>query len=162
MSTTITAFEFEFRTIAGEALPLSSFEGKPVLIVNTASRCGFTPQYRELQGLWERYRTRGLGVIGVPSNDFGAQEPGTEEEIASFCEVNYAVTFPLTAKQQVVGAEAHPFYRWISEVAGEDARPRWNFHKYLIGPDGALVNIYPSKVSPLDKTLTDEIEKLLG
>lgn len=158
----MSAFEFEFQTITGEALPLSRFEGKPVLIVNTASRCGFTPQYRELQGLWERYRARGLAVIGVPSNDFGAQEPGTEEEIASFCEVNYSVTFPLTAKQQVVGAEAHPFYRWISEIAGEDARPRWNFHKYLIGPKGELVNIYPSKVSPLDRALIDEIERLLA
>ena len=162
MASEVTAFEFEFRTIGGEALPLSSFEGKPVLIVNTASQCGFTPQYRELQGLWERYRQRGLAVIGVPSNDFGAQEPGTEQEIASFCEVNYSVTFPMTAKQQVVGAEAHPFYLWVTEVAGEDARPRWNFHKYLIGPDGTLVNIYPSKVSPLDRVLVDEIERLLG
>ncbi|WP_421862009.1 glutathione peroxidase [Parvibaculum sp.] len=162
MASDVTAFEFEFRTIQGEALPLSRFSGKPVLIVNTASQCGFTPQYRELQGLWERYRQRGLAVIGVPSNDFGAQEPGTEEEIATFCEVNYSVTFPMTAKQQVVGGEAHPFYLWVSEVAGEDARPRWNFHKYLIGPDGALVNIYPSKVSPLDKALVDEIERLLG
>ena len=158
----MSAFEFEFRTITGEALPLSRFEGKPVLIVNTASRCGFTPQYRELQGLWERYRSRGLAVIGVPSNDFGAQEPGTEEEIAGFCEVNYSVTFPLSAKQQVVGTEAHRFYRWISEIAGEDARPRWNFHKYLIGPSGELVNIYPSKVSPLDRALIDEIERLLA
>ena len=158
----MSAFEFEFQTITGEALPLSRFEGKPVLIVNTASRCGFTPQYRELQGLWERYRARGFAVVGVPSNDFGAQEPGTEQEIASFCEVNYSITFPLTAKQQVVGAEAHPFYRWVSDVAGEDARPRWNFHKYLIGPSGELVNIYPSKVSPLDAALMAEIERLLG
>ncbi|MBX3494590.1 MAG: glutathione peroxidase, partial [Parvibaculum sp.] len=110
----MSAHQFEFLTAAGEALPLSRFSGKPVLIVNTASRCGFTPQYRELQGLWERYRTRGLTVIGVPSNDFGAQEPGTEEEIVSFCEINYSVSFPLTAKQQVVGATAHPFYLWIS------------------------------------------------
>lgn len=157
----MSAHDFEFLTAAGEALPLSRFEGKPVLIVNTASRCGFTPQYRELQGLWERYRTRGLTVIGVPSNDFGAQEPGTEEEIVEFCEVNYSVSFPLTAKQQVVGAEAHPFYLWISETAGEDARPRWNFHKYLIGPSGELIDIYPSKVSPLDAALVAEIEKLL-
>ncbi|PKQ05160.1 MAG: glutathione peroxidase [Alphaproteobacteria bacterium HGW-Alphaproteobacteria-11] len=157
----MSAHQFEFLTAAGEALPLSRFSGKPVLIVNTASRCGFTPQYRELQGLWERYRTRGLTVIGVPSNDFGAQEPGTEEEIVEFCEINYSVSFPLTAKQQVVGAAAHPFYLWITETAGEDARPRWNFHKYLIGPSGELVDIYPSKVSPLDVALVAEIEKLL-
>lgn len=157
----MSAHDFEFLTVTGEALPLSRFAGKPVLIVNTASRCGFTPQYRDLQGLWERYRARGLTVIGVPSNDFGAQEPGTEEEIVEFCEVNYAVTFPLTAKQQVVGAEAHPFYLWITETAGEDARPRWNFHKYLIGPSGELVEIYPSKTGPLDAGLVAEIEKLL-
>ena len=157
----MSAHQFEFLTATGEALPLSRFAGHPVLIVNTASRCGFTPQYRDLQGLWERYRTRGLTVIGVPSNDFGAQEPGTESEIVSFCEINYSVTFPLTAKQQVVGAEAQPFYRWVGEVAGEDARPRWNFHKYLIGPEGELVEIYPSKTGPLDAALVAEIEKLL-
>ena len=157
----MSAHDFEFLTAAGEALPLSRFSGKPVLIANTASRCGFTPQYRELQGLWERYRTRGLTVIGVPSNDFGAQEPGTEAEIVEFCEINYSVSFPLTAKQQVVGAEAHPFYLWIGETAGEDARPRWNFHKYLVGPSGELAGIYPSKVSPLDAALVAEIEKML-
>ncbi|PKQ07328.1 MAG: glutathione peroxidase [Alphaproteobacteria bacterium HGW-Alphaproteobacteria-12] len=158
----MSAFEFEFRTITGEALPLSRFEGNPVLVVNTASQCGLTPQYRELQGLWEKYRARGLTIIGVPSNDFGAQEPGTEHEIAEFCEVNYAVTFPLTAKQQVIGGEAHPFYRWACEVAGEDAAPRWNFHKYLIAPDGSLAQVYPSKMSPLDTAIIGEIERLLG
>jgi len=158
----MSAHLFEFRTIRGEALALSQFEGRAVLIVNTASRCGLTPQYRELQGLWERYRSRGLVVIGVPSNDFGMQEPGTEAEILEFCEVNYDVDFPLTAKEVVIGGEAHPFYKWAVEVAGEDAAPRWNFHKYLIGPDGELVNVYASKVSPLDPALVNEIEALLG
>ncbi len=123
MPEAVSAFEFEFRTLTGEALPLSRFEGKPVLIVNTASRCGFTPQYRELEGLWERYRSRGLAVIGVPSNDFGAQEPGTEEEIATFCEVNYSVTFPLTAKQQVVG-RTHRTPHARASRSGTD-RARW-------------------------------------
>ena len=158
----MSAYSFEFQTIRGEALALSSYRGKVVLVVNTASHCGFTPQYRELQGLWERYRGRGLVVLGVPSNDFGQQEPGTEQEIMRFCEVNYAVDFPLTAKQAVIGGKAHPFFRWIMEVAGEAAAPRWNFHKYLIGPDGELVNVYSSKVSPLDKALIAEIEALLG
>jgi len=158
----MSAYAFEFRTIRGEALAFSSFRGKTVLVVNTASHCGFTPQYRELQGLWERFRGRGLVVLGVPSNDFGQQEPGTEQEIMRFCEVNYAVDFPLTAKQKVLGEEAHPFFRWIMQVAGEGAAPRWNFHKYLVGPDGELVNVYASKVSPLDKALVAEIEKLLG
>lgn len=158
----MSAHSFEFRTIKGEALPLSQFEGRAVLVVNTASRCGFTPQYRELQGLWERYRGRGLVVIGVPSNDFGAQEPGTETEILEFCEVNYDIDFPMTSKEAVIGEEAHPFYKWIVEVAGESAAPRWNFHKYLIGPGGELVNVYASKVSPLNAELLKEIEALLG
>lgn len=158
----MSAHLFEFRTIGGEALALSQFEGRAILIVNTASRCGFTPQYRELQGLWERYRGRGLVVIGVPSNDFGAQEPGSDAEIFEFCELNYDVDFPLTGKQAVIGAEAHPFYKWVVEVAGEAAAPRWNFHKILIGPSGELVNIYASKVSPLDPSLVKEIEALIG
>ena len=140
----MSAYSFEFQTISGEALPLSRFEGRVVLIVNTASRCGFTPQYRELQGLWERYRARGLA------------------EILSFCEINYDVDFPLTAKQAVTGEAAHPFYKWIAEVAGEAARPRWNFHKYLIGPQGQLVDVYPGKTSPLDPALVRAIEALLG
>jgi glutathione peroxidase len=158
----MSAHLFEFQTITGEALPMSRFEGRTVLVVNTASRCGLTPQYRELQGLWERYRPRGFVVLGVPSNDFGAQEPGTEAEILSFCETNYDIDFPLTAKQSVIGEDAHPFYKWIAEIAGEDALPRWNFHKYLIGPDGALVNVYGSRVAPLDEALVKEIEALLG
>ena len=97
----------------------------------------------------------------MPSNDFGAQEPGSEAEILEFCEVNYDVDFPLTSKQVVIGEDAHPFYQWAVEVAGEDAAPRWNFHKYLIGPSGELVNIYASKVSPLDPALVREIEALL-
>lgn len=158
----MNAHQFEFRTIKGEALPLSGYEGQTVLIVNTASRCGLTPQYRELQGLWERYKARGFVVLGVPCNDFGAQEPGTEAEIVSFCEVNYDIDFPLTAKQSVIGADAHPFYKWVAEVAGEDALPKWNFHKYLIGPNGDLVQVFGSKVSPDDAALVKEIEALLA
>lgn len=157
-----SAHVFEFRTIRGEALALAQFEGKVLLVVNTASRCGLTPQYRELQGLWERYKSRGLVVLGVPSNDFGEQEPKSEDRILEFCQVNYDVDFPLTSKQPVIGADAHPFYRWVAGIAGEDAAPRWNFHKYLIGKDGSLVNIYASKVSPLDPLLLREIEELLA
>ncbi|GAK44951.1 glutathione peroxidase [Tepidicaulis marinus] len=157
----MSAHQFEFRTITGAALPLSDYADNVLLIVNTASQCGFTPQYRELEGLWSRYQGRGLTVIGVPCNDFGGQEPGNEREIASFCEVNYSITFPLTAKESVIGADAHPFYNWVREQAGEDALPKWNFHKYLIAPDGSLAQSYPSKVSPLSETLVKEIEALL-
>ena len=157
----MSAHQFAFQRIGGGELALSQFKGGGVLIVNTASRCGFTPQYRELQGLWEKYCDRGFAVIGVPSNEFGQQEPGTEAEIASFCEVNYSVTFPLAVKQTVTGSDAHPFYQWVVEQAGEDAAPKWNFHKYLIGPTGDLVGVYPSKTSPVDAGLIAEIDRLL-
>jgi glutathione peroxidase len=156
-----TAHGFAFTAIDGGALPLSAWEGKPVLVVNTASYCGYTPQYRDLEALWQKYRDQGLVVLGVPSNDFGAQEPGTEAEIKNFCETRYAIDFPLTEKCKVIGGSAHPFYRWIAQTLGEGAAPRWNFHKYLLGPDGELVGAWPSSVSPGDKVVTQEIEKLL-
>ncbi|AWY99711.1 hydroperoxy fatty acid reductase gpx1 [Rhodobiaceae bacterium] len=158
----MSAHQFAFQHISGGELALSDFSGGAVLIVNTASQCGFTPQYRDLQGLWERYGDKGLTVIGVPSNDFGAQEPGTEAEIVSFCEVNYSVSFPMVSKQVVLGAEAHPFYKWVVAEAGEGAAPKWNFHKYLIGPSGNLAGAFPSKVGPLDAALLAEIDKVLA
>ncbi len=155
------AHDFAFTTIDGAPMPLAQYKGGPVLVVNTASQCGFTPQYRELQSLWEKYRDDGLTVIGVPSNDFGAQERGSNAEIKKFCQSNYAVDFPLAAKEKVVGGDAHPFYRWAAGEAGEGAAPRWNFHKYLIGPYGELAGAYPSQVKPLDQSITDDIERLL-
>ena len=157
----MSAHDFEFKDIDGQPLPLAKFAGHPLLIVNTASECGFTPQYAELQDLWSRYRDAGLIVLGVPSNDFGAQEPGDEAAIKQFCTARYGVDFPMTAKQRVIGAESHPFYRWIAEQLGEDAAPRWNFHKYLIAPDGAVAGLWPSKVSPLDGDVTRAVESLL-
>lgn len=144
----MTAHDFTFRSIDGDPLALSGFAGKAVLVVNTASECGFTPQYAGLQALWERHRDKGLIVLGVPSNDFGGQEPGEEAEIKQFCELNYGVDFPLTEKVKVIGSEAHPFYRWIADELGEDQAPRWNFHKYLIAPDGTLAGAWPSRVTP--------------
>lgn len=156
------AHSFAFTAIDGGALPLAAWAGHPVLVVNTASFCGYTPQYRDLEALWQRYRDRGLVVLGVPSNDFGAQEPGSAEEIQNFCEVNYGVDFPLTEKYRVVGGNAHPFYAWVAATLGEGAAPRWNFHKYLVGPDGELAGAWPSAVRPGDTAITQEIEKLLG
>jgi glutathione peroxidase len=155
------AYGFEFHTIDGAPLPLARYRGKPVLVVNTASFCGYTPQYRGLQALHERYAPRGLVVLGVPSNDFGAQEPGTAEEIKTFCSRNYRVTFPLAAKEHVVGSGAHPFYRWITDELGEAGQPRWNFHKYLLAPDGSLAGAWPSSVAPEASEITQEIERLL-
>ncbi|MBI1777692.1 MAG: glutathione peroxidase [Proteobacteria bacterium] len=154
-------FAFEFTGIDGGKLPLAKFAGHPVLVVNTASQCGFTPQYEGLESLWRSYRDRGLVVLGVPSNDFGEQEPGSAAEIKQFCEVNFAVDFPLTDKYSVSGPGAHPFYKWVEAELGESYTPRWNFYKYLLAPDGSLAGAWPSTVTPTSATITQEIEKLL-
>jgi glutathione peroxidase len=156
-----TAHAFAFRTIDGAPLPLEDFAGKAVLVVNTASACGLTPQYDGLEALWRDYRGRGLVVLGVPCNDFGAQEPGSEAEIKRFCETRFSVDFPLASKERVIGPEAHPFYRWVVGQLGEDAAPKWNFHKYLIGPDGALVGTFGSRMAPNAPELVAAIEGAL-
>jgi glutathione peroxidase len=157
-----TAHDFTFTTLIGNApLPLSQFKGKVILVVNTASNCGFTPQYEGLEALYRKYRDRGLVVLGVPSNDFGGQEPGSSDEIASFCRVNYGVTFPMAAKVHVTGENAHPFYRFARERFGLPGAPKWNFHKYLIAPDGRLVDYFHSHVAPDSPRLIKAIEALL-
>jgi len=157
----MSAHDFEFTSIDGKPVRLSDFKGRPVLVVNTASQCGFTPQYRGLEALWQKYKGRGLVVLGVPSNDFGAQEPGTEAEIKDFCSTRFHVTFPMTSKNAVIGNKAHPFYKWVVTQAGETAAPRWNFHKYLIDGKGELAGAFPSKIAPEDETLAGEIEREL-
>jgi glutathione peroxidase len=158
----MSAYDFSFTTIDGKPLHLKDLAGKAVLVVNVASYCGFTPQYTDLQELHETYGPKGLVVLGVPSNDFGAQEPRGEAEIAKFCDSMYGVTFPLTAKQKLVGPDAHALYRWIAAQAGEGAAPKWNFHKYLIGKDGSLVGAWPSRVRPGSDEITGAIEAALG
>ena len=157
-----SAHDFSLTTIEGKPLDLKQFAGHPVLLVNVASFCGFTPQYKELQKLHETYGPKGLIVLGVPSNDFGAQEPKTEAEIAKFCETSYGVTFPMTAKQKVVGADAHGLYQWISSDAGEAAAPKWNFHKYLIDKDGKLAGSWGSRVSPTSAEIIGPIDMMLA
>ena len=158
----MSAHEFSFEAIDGTGVvALNALAGKATLVVNTASACGYTPQYQGLQQLWEAYRDRGLVVLGVPSNDFGAQEPGSDSEIETFCKVKFQVDFPMTKKQTVIGADAHPFYQWISSSLGEDFAPKWNFHKYLIGPGGALAGTFSSKVKPMNDELKTQIEALL-
>jgi glutathione peroxidase len=156
------ATDFSFTALDGTDLPLSRFAGKPILLVNVASQCGFTPQYAGLQKLHETYGPQGLVVLGVPSNDFGAQEPGSEQEIRRFCETGFGVGFPLTAKQAVIGSSAHPLYRWIVDQLGEDQAPRWNFHKYLIGRDGELIDAWPSRVAPQANEITSAIAAALA
>jgi glutathione peroxidase len=152
------AYGFRFEGIEGGGLDLRSFAGRPVLIVNTASRCGFTKQYAGLQDLWSRYRARGLVVIGVPANDFAGQEPGSNAEILGFCSGAFGVTFPLAAKTSVVGPDAHPFYRWAAEQRPGDA-PRWNFHKYLLGRDGRIAAVFPTSVEPTDDRVIRAVER---
>lgn len=157
----MSAADFTLRSIDGTALPLEQFAGHPVLLVNVASACGFTPQYAGLQKLHEKYGAKGLVVLGVPSNDFGAQEPGSEKEIRQFCETSFGVGFPMAAKEHVVGGNAHPLYRWIAEQLGEGGAPRWNFHKYLIGKDGSLLEAWGSRTVPEAPEVVAAIEKAL-
>ncbi len=155
------AYDFSFTAIEGGALPLATFKGKAVLVVNTASQCGFTPQYEGLQALWQAYRDRGLVVLGVPSNDFGGQEPGSNAEIKKFCEITFNVDFPMTEKVVVKGAGAHPFYKWAAGELGALAAPKWNFHKYLVAPDGRLVDWFSTPTGPDAPRLRAAIEKAL-
>lgn len=157
----VTAYAFTFPALDGSRILLSSYAGHPMLVVNTASQCGYTPQYAGLQTLWTRYRDKGLMVIGVPSNDFGGQEPGGATEIANTAHGEYHVTFPLAAKVVVKGANAHPFYRWASQERPQEA-PRWNFHKYLIGRDGHLRGSYVSAMEPTDPRIINAIEQELA
>ncbi|HMA49638.1 MAG TPA: glutathione peroxidase [Magnetospirillaceae bacterium] len=153
-----SAWDFTFVTIDGQPLPLSRFEGQAVLVVNTASQCGFTPQYAGLQSLHRKYRDRGLVVLGVPSNDFGAQEPGNSTEIQQFCDSHFGIEFHLTEKVRVTGDEAHPFFLWAAQEMGPLAQPRWNFHKYLIAPDGRLVDWFSSATEPEAQSICHSIE----
>lgn len=151
---------FTLTAIEGDPLPLGQWRGRPVLVVNTASFCGFTDQYADLQALWERYRERGLVVLGVPSNDFN-QETGSSGEIKTFCETNFAIDFPLADKTQVAGADAHPLFVWLRAELGPAAGPRWNFFKFLIGPDGKAVAAWPSQVRPGSPQIIQAIERVL-
>lgn len=153
-----TAHQFSFTSIDGTQLALSDFAGKLLLVVNTASRCGFTPQYDQLQALWQNYRDQGLVVLGVPSNDFGRQELDSSAAIKEFCSVNFAIDFPMTESSRVKGDAAHPFYLWATEQAGRGGRPRWNFHKYLIGPDGQLIDWFSSMTGPDSDKIIRAIE----
>jgi len=151
------------QSLQGAEVNLSNYRGKALLIVNTASQCGYTPQYAELQSLFEKYTDRGLVVMGFPSNDFGGQEPGSAEQIATFCRKNYGVSFPMMAKVHAKGREMAPIYRTLTEQTPEGIRGevRWNFTKFLIDPDGSVVRRFESGVKPLSKELTDAVESVL-
>ena len=157
----ITAYAFSFPALSEGEIRLADYTGRPLLVINTASLCGYTPQYAGLQQLWIEFGERGLGMIGVPSNDFGGQEPGGTSEITETAHHQYGVTFPITAKAVVVGAKAHPFYKWAAEARPRDV-PKWNFHKYLIGRDGYIAEVFPSAVEPADTRIKTAIARALA
>jgi len=158
-----TVYDFKAVSIEGQPADLSTQRGKVLLIVNTASRCGFTPQFAGLEKLWQAYRDRGLVVVGFPSNEFGAQDPGSNEEIASFCSLNYGVSFPMMAKVKVNGADAHPLWRWLRKQApgllGSEAI-KWNFTKFLVGRDGRVIQRYAPSDAP--ESIATDIEAALA
>lgn len=157
-----SAHDFTFTRLADDGdLALKDFAGKAILVVNVASACGYTSQYRDLEQLYAAKAKAGLVVLGAPCNDFGRQENGAEAEIRAFCDERYRVTFPLTGKIEILGPARHPFYRWIATELGEPFLPRWNFHKYLIGKDGTLRESFAPTVTPLSPQLVGAIEKAL-
>ena len=154
------ATEFSFKDVQGRAINLADYKEKVILVVNVASRCGFTNQYEGLQSLWKTYKDKGLLVVGIPSNNF-RQEPGTNQEIKVFCETNFGIDFPITEKLSVIGADAHPFFVWAKKNHGSSAIPKWNFHKIIIGKNGKVTGTFTSITKPSSKKFIAAIEKEL-
>ena len=156
-----TFFDFKINSINGDSLDLSKYTGKTVLLVNVASKCGFTKQYDDLQKLYDDYKDKGLIVIGVPTNQFGGQEPGTETEIKNFCETNFNITFPMTSKYDVKGDNAHPIYIWAKDSFGKSTVPKWNFHKILINKEGKIDDTFASFTGPTSKKIINKLDQIL-
>ena len=156
-----TLYDFKINSINGDELNLSDFKGKTLLLVNVASKCGFTKQYDDLQNLYEIYKDKGLVVVGIPSNQFGGQEPADESDIKDFCKTNFNITFPMTSKYNVKGDKAHPIYLWAKETYGKSAVPKWNFHKILINKKGNVEDTFASFTNPTSKKVKSKIEKIL-
>ena len=154
-------YDFEIESITGQNIKLSDYKGKTILLVNVASNCGFTKQYTDLQNLYEKYKDQNFVVLGVPSNQFGGQEPGSNKEIKEFCETNFNITFPMTVKVNVKGNDAHPIYKWAKENYGNSAVPKWNFHKILINKNGIIEDTFTPFTKPLSKKIIIKIEKVI-
>ena len=163
ISADTSIYDFEFNSLSGEEISLSEFEGNVLLIVNTASECGYTPQYKELQELYETYNDKGFYVLGFPANNFGGQEPGSDEEIAQFCELNYGVTFPMFTKISVKGEDQHPLYNYLTQVDNPDFTGEigWNFEKFLVDRNGNIVRRFKSNVTPMGNKLIESLEEIL-
>jgi glutathione peroxidase len=156
-----TLFDFKINSINGDELNLTNFKGQTLLLVNVASNCGFTKQYDDLQKLYDNYKDKGFVVIGIPSNQFGGQEPGNNSEIKDFCETNFNITFPMTNKYDVKGDNAHPIYLWAKETYGNSTVPKWNFHKILINKNGKVEDTYASFTNPMSKKIINKLEQIL-
>ena len=155
-----SAYDHEFKGIDGNLIKLNDYKDKIIVVVNVASRCGYTPQYEDLQSLWDEYKNKGLVIVGVPTNNF-RQEPGTNKEIKEFCETNFGITFPMTEKINVIGKNSHPFYEWARKDFGIGAIPKWNFHKIIIGKDGKIVETFSSITKPSSSKFLKIIENLI-
>ena len=154
------AYNFKFKSIDGKLIDLSNFKDNVILVVNVASRCGFTNQYNDLQDIWNSHQDKGLVVLGVPTNDF-KQEPGSNKDIQDFCETNFDINFPMTEKTHVIGTNSHPFYQWAKENYGKSAVPKWNFHKIIIGKDGKVADTFSSITNPNSKRFLSKINELI-
>ena len=163
MATEKSVHDFTLNSIDGQATSLASYKGKVVLLVNVASRCGYTPQYSALQAVYEKYKDRGLVIVGIPANNFGAQEPGTNEEIKTFCKTKYSVSFPMMAKVSVKGEDITPLYQFLTDKkAPTGGEIKWNFTKFLVGPDGKVIGRFEPQVTPDSPEVTTAIEKALA
>tara|TARA_Y100000590_G_scaffold467397_1_gene646171 strand:+ start:499 stop:1011 length:513 start_codon:yes stop_codon:yes gene_type:complete len=156
------AYDFSFKDLEGNSLSLSEYKNKVIIVVNVASQCGFTNQYEDMQKIWETYKEKNVVLIGVPSNNFGNQEPGDSKEIKNFCESKFGITFPMTEKINVKGEKAHPFYKWALKNYGKNAVPKWNFHKIIIGKDGKIKDTFASITNPSSKRFIKAIESALN
>tara|TARA_B110000881_G_C18515423_1_gene484609 strand:- start:85 stop:600 length:516 start_codon:yes stop_codon:yes gene_type:complete len=152
------AYDFQFKGLEGGTINLNDFQNKVIVVVNVASRCGFTNQYEDLQNLWENYKKKDLIVIGVPTNNF-KQEPSSNKEIKEFCDTNFGINFPMSEKTNVIGEDAHPFYLWAKKNYGKKAIPKWNFHKIIINKDGKILDTFASITKPSSKRFINTINK---
>ena len=155
------AYDFEFKDLDGSTIKLSEYKNKVIVIVNVASQCGFTNQYEDMQKIWEKYQSKGIVILGVPSNDFGKQEPGSNQDIKNFCEAKFGISFPMTEKVSVKGEKVHPFYQWAKKNYGNGAVPKWNFHKILIDRNGKVAQTFSSMTNPSSKKFIEAIENLI-
>ena len=157
----ILAYDFNFNDLDGNPLSLSEYKNKIIVVINVASQCGFTNQYNDMQKIWEKYQKKEVIILGIPSNDFGYQEPGSNKEIKNFCESKFGITFPMTEKVSVKGENAHPFYKWAKKNYGNSAVPKWNFHKIIIDKSGKVSETFSSITNPSSKKFIKTIENLL-